>query len=262
MIRALYTATTGMKAQQLNIDTISNNISNVNTQGYKKQRAEFSTLMSQVLEYAGTPTSADTMSPTGIEIGLGVRATGVKKMMGEGTLKETGNNLDVAITGNGFFQIDLPDGSIGYSRDGSFTRDGNGDLVNSDGYRLSDGINIPANATQVNIATNGQVSIITQGNTAAQNIGNIQVATFINPAGLHSLGNNLYIETDASGAPIVGQAGLDGTGELRQGFLELSNVALVEEMTDLIMGQRAYEAGSKAIKVSDEMLQTVNQLKR
>jgi flagellar basal-body rod protein FlgG len=262
MIRALYTASTGMTAQQTNIDTISNNISNVNTIGFKKQRAEFATLISQVCEYAGTPTSADTMSPTGIEVGLGVRTTAVKKSFSEGSLKETGNDLDLAITGKGFFQIELPDGTIGYTRDGAFKVDGNGDLVNSDGYRLSDGINIPPEATQVSISTDGRVSIITQGDTQAQEIGQITVANFVNPAGLHSMGNNLYVETAASGTPTQGEAGVDGFGEIRQCFLEMSNVALVEEMTDLIVGQRAYEAGSKAIKVSDEMLQTVNNLKR
>jgi flagellar basal-body rod protein FlgG len=249
-----------MKAEQFNIDTISNNISNVNTIGFKKSRADFSTLMSQVMEYAGTPTSANTMSPTGIEVGLGTRVTGTKKLMLEGNLKETSNNLDVAITGKGFFRIDLPTGDIGYTRDGSFTVDGNGDLVNSDGYRLTDGINIPQNATNVNISTDGQVSVIVNG--ATQNIGQIQTVNFVNPEGIHSIGGNIGIETEASGAPIVGIAGADGFGEIRQGFLEMSNVALVEEMTDLIMGQRAYEAGSKAIKTSDEMLQTVNQLKR
>ena len=262
MIRALYSASTGMKAQQLNIDTISNNISNVNTIGYKKQRAEFATLMSQVMEYAGTPTSATTISPTGIEVGLGVRTTAVKKVFTEGNLKETSNSLDLAITGKGFFQIELPDGTISYSRDGAFKLDNNGDVVNSDGYRLIPQITVPDDAVEIAISPDGTFSIIQQGQAIANQIGNIEITNFVNPAGLHSMGNNLYIETQASGNPIIGQPGLDGLGEIRQNFIEMSNVQLVEEMTDLIMGQRAYEAGSKVIKTSDEMLQTVNQLKR
>jgi flagellar basal-body rod protein FlgG len=251
-----------MKAQQFNIDTISNNISNVNTIGFKKSRAEFATLMCQVMEHAGTPTSATTMSPTGIEVGLGVRTTASKRIMSEGNLKETSNNLDVAITGNGLFQIELPDGTIAYSRDGSFTVDGNGDLVNSDGYRLIPQITIPEGAVSINISPDGIVSIMQQGQQAPQELGQIEIVNFVNPAGLHCIGGNVVLETQASGAPLAGTPGIDGLGTLRQGFLEMSNVQLVEEMTDLIMGQRAYEAGSKAIKTSDEMLQTVNQLKR
>ncbi len=262
MIRALYTAATGMKAEQFNIDTISNNISNVNTIGFKKSRAEFATLMSQTMEYAGTPTSGTTMSPTGIEVGLGTRVTSSKRMLSEGNLKETSNNLDVAITGKGMFQIELPDGTIGYSRDGSFTTDGNGDLVNSDGYRLIPGINIPPDSIQVNISPDGTVAVIQQGNAAPQNVGQLEIANFVNPAGLHSMGDNLVLETVASGAPLIGVPGADGFGTLRQGFIEMSNVQLVEEMTDLIVGQRAYEAGSKSIKTSDDMLQIVNGLKR
>lgn len=262
MIRSLYTAATGMKAQQLSIDTVSNNISNVNTAGYKKQRAEFADLMYQVMEYAGTSTSATTISPTGMEVGLGVRPTAIQKIFTQGNFKETSNQLDIAITGNGFFQVELPDGTIGYTRNGGFKLDANGTVVTADGYPLVPQITVPADTTQFTVGADGTVSVIQAGQTEANIIGQLELADFINPAGLHSLGDNNYINTTASGDPIVGIPGLNGIGQTRQGFLELSNVQLVEEMTDLITGQRAYEAGSKAITTSDEMLSTVNQLKR
>lgn len=262
MIRSLYTAATGMNAQQLQIDTTSNNISNVNTIGYKKQRAEFADLMYQVMEYAGTATSTTTQSPTGIEAGLGVRPTAITKMYLEGPLKETGNNLDIAITGQGFFQVQLPDGTTSYTRNGAFKLDSNGTIVNSDGYILLPQITVPADATQISIGTDGTVSVLQGGSTAMNQVGQIEIATFINPAGLHSLGDNNLINTDSSGDPVVGTPGLDGLGQIRQGFVEMSNVQLVDEMTDLITGQRAYEANSKVITTSDEMLQTVNGLKR
>lgn len=262
MIRSLYTAATGMKAQQLGVDTIANNIANVNTTGYKKQRAEFSDLIYQTMKYAGTNTSATTISPTGIEVGLGVRTTAIKKIHTIGSLKETGNDFDLAIAGKGFFQVQLPDGTMAYTRDGSFTKDNNGQLVTSDGYFLVPNITVPAEASYITIGTDGIVSVKLPAQAESVQIGQIETATFINPAGLHALGDNNYIETTASGAPIVGVAGVDGFGEIKQRFLELSNVQLVVEMTDLISGQRAYEAGSKAITTSDEMLQTVNALKR
>jgi flagellar basal-body rod protein FlgG len=262
MVRSLYTAATGMMAQQMQIDVVSNNISNVNTIGYKKQRAEFADLFYQTMEYAGTSTSNTTQSPTGISVGLGVRPTAVTKIFSQGNFKETGNNLDVAIQGDGFFQVQLPDGRIGYTRDGAFKLDSEGNIVTSDGYKLVPNITIPADTVQISIGTDGTVSVLEAGQTQMQQIGQIQIAKFINPAGLHSLGSNLYIDTTASGDPIVSTPGLDGTGELRQGFVEMSNVQLVEEMTDLITGQRAYDAASKAIVTSDEMLQTVNNLKR
>ena len=262
MIRALYTASTGMLAQQTQIDTTSNNIANVNTVGFKKQRAEFADLMYQVSEYAGTATSSTTMSPAGIEVGLGVRPTSITKMFTQGNFQETGNNLDMAITGNGFFQIELPNGTIAYTRNGSFKLDSNGDIVNSDGYRLTPPIQIPEDTTNISIGTDGIVSIVQAGDTAANQIGQIELSNFINPAGLHALGDNLLINTQASGEPINSIPGLNGIGEIRQGFVELSNVKLVVELTDLITGQRAYEASSKAIVTSDEMLKTVNQLKR
>ncbi|WP_456451390.1 flagellar basal-body rod protein FlgG [Hydrogenimonas sp.] len=262
MIRALYTAATGMVAQQIQIDTTSNNIANVNTIGYKKQRAEFADLMYQTAEYAGTSTSEVTKSPTGISVGLGVRPTAIVKQFSQGNFKETGNNLDLAITGNGFFKIVMPDGTEVYTRNGAFKLDATGTIVNSDGYTLSPEIVIPEDAVAISIGTDGTVSVLQAGQQETTDIGQIQLTNFINPAGLHSLGDNLYINTSASGDPIESVPGIDGLGQIRQGFVEMSNVQLVEEMTDLITGQRAYEANSKAITTSDEMLQIVNNLKR
>lgn len=261
-MRSLYTASTGMLAQQLQIDNTSNNIANVNTIGFKSSRAEFADLMYQTLEYAGTGTSQITKSPTGIEVGLGVRPTAITKIFTEGNLKQTGNNLDVAITGKGFFRIELPDGTQSYSRNGAFKLDENGTIVNSDGYRLVPEIVVPDDATDISIGTDGIVSVIQPGQTQATQIGQITTINFINPAGLHSLGDTLFLETEASGVPIEDTPGLNGLGILRQGFVELSNVQLVVELTELITGQRAYEADSKAITTSDEMLQTVVNLKR
>ena len=262
MIRSLYTAATGMIAQQTQIDVTSHNIANVNTIGYKKQRAEFADLFYQVSEYAGISSSDTSISPTGIEVGLGARPTAITKQFTQGNFKETGNNLDMAITGNGFFQLQLPDGSVGYTRNGAFKLDGQGQVVNSDGYKLIPEITIPESAVAVAVGSNGSVSVVQAGETEPTQVGQIELANFINPAGLHSLGDNNYINTIASGDAILGTAGLDGIGQIRQGFVEMSNVQLVEEMTDLITGQRAYEANSKAITTSDEMLKTVNQLKR
>jgi flagellar basal-body rod protein FlgG len=218
--------------------------------------------MYQTMEYAGTPTSTNTMSPTGISVGLGVRPTAVTKLFGEGYLKETGNNLDIAITGNGFFQVQLPDGTTAYTRNGAFKLDGEGNIVNSDGYPLIPQMTIPSDATQINISVDGIVSVLQPGNEEMTQIGQIELANFVNPAGLYSMGDNNYLETTASGDPVLGNPGNDGLGQTRQGFVEMSNVQLVEEMTDLITGQRAYEANSKAIITSDEMLETVNGLKR
>lgn len=262
MLKALYTASTGMLAQQTQIDTTSNNIANVNTIGYRKQRAEFADLMYQVSEYAGTATSSTTNSPTGIEVGLGVRPTAVTKIFSQGNFQETGNNLDMAITGNGFFQIELPDGQLAFTRNGAFKINQDGQVVNSDGYKLIPEVVLPEDTTDISIGADGIVSVIQAGATESQQLAQIELANFINPAGLHGLGDNLLLNTDASGDPIVSTPGLNGIGNVRQGFVELSNVQLVVELTDLITGQRAYEANSKAITTSDEMLQTVNGLKR
>ncbi|WP_121018198.1 flagellar basal-body rod protein FlgG [Helicobacter pylori] len=262
MLRSLYSATSGMLAQQTHIDTTSNNIANVNTTGFKKSRADFNDLFYQAMQYAGTNTSNTTLSPDGMEVGLGVRPSAITKMFSQGSPKETGNNLDVAITGKGFFQVQLPDGTTAYTRSGNFKLDEQGNLVTSEGYLLIPQITLPEDTTQVNIGVDGTVSV-TQGlQTTSNVIGQITLANFVNPAGLHSMGDNLFSITNASGEAIVGNPDSQGLGKLRQGFLELSNVRLVEEMTDLITAQRAYEANSKSIQTADTMLQTVNSLKR
>lgn len=262
MLRSLYSATSGMLAQQTHIDTTSNNIANVNTTGFKKSRADFNDLFYQAMQYAGTNTSNTTLSPDGMEVGLGVRPSAVTKMFSQGSPKETENNLDVAITGKGFFQVQLPDGTTAYTRSGNFKLDEQGNLVTSEGYLLIPQITLPEDTTQVNIGVDGTVSV-TQGlQTTSNVIGQITLANFVNPAGLHSMGDNLFSITNASGDAIVGNPDSQGLGKLRQGFLELSNVRLVEEMTDLITAQRAYEANSKSIQTADAMLQTVNSLKR
>ncbi|GAA7693775.1 flagellar basal-body rod protein FlgG [Helicobacter pylori] len=262
MLRSLYSATSGMLAQQTHIDTTSNNIANVNTTGFKKSRADFNDLFYQAMQYAGTNTSNTTLSPDGMEVGLGVRPSAITKMFSQGSPKETENNLDVAITGKGFFQVQLPDGTTAYTRSGNFKLDEQGNLVTSEGYLLIPQITLPEDTTQVDIGVDGTVSV-TQGlQTTSNVIGQITLASFVNPAGLHSMGDNLFSITNASGDAIVGNPDSQGLGKLRQGFLELSNVRLVEEMTDLITAQRAYEANSKSIQTADAMLQTVNSLKR
>ena len=262
MMQSLYTSSTGMLGMQRQIDTTANNIANVNTIGFKKSRAEFADLMYKVMEYAGTATSDVTKSPTGIEVGLGVRSTAVNKLFSEGSLKQTENQLDMAITGGGFFKLELPDGTEVYSRNGAFKLDETGAIVNSDGYKLIPEIVVPEDATNISVGTDGTVSVVQAGQTQATQVGQILLTNFINPAGLHALGDNLYMETDSSGQPLDDTPGVSGLGILRQGFVELSNVQLVVELTDLITGQRAYDANSKVITASDEMLQTVNGLKR
>ena len=262
MMQSLYTASTGMIGMQTQINTTANNIANVNTIGFKKSRAEFADLMYKVMEYAGTSTSDATKSPTGIEIGLGVRPTAINKIFAEGSLKQTDNQLDLAVTGKGFFKLELPTGVETYSRNGAFKVDATGSLVNSDGYKLLPEVVIPPDATSITIGADGTVTVVQPGQAQAAQVGQISLVNFINPAGLHSVGDNLYVETDSSGQPLEGTPGLDGLGNLRQGFVELSNVELVVELTDLITGQRAYDSNSKVITTSDEMLQTTNSLKR
>ena len=224
MMQSLYTASTGMLGMQTQIDTTANNIANVNTIGFKKSRAEFADLMYHVMQYAGTSTSDTTKSPTGIEVGLGVRPTAINKIFSEGSLKQTDNQLDMAIAGRGFFKMELPDGTEVYSRNGAFKIDDNGTVVNSDGYTLIPQIVVPTDATNISIGTDGIVTVIQPGQAQATQVGQINTTNFINPAGLHSLGDNLYIETDSSGQAVEGVPGLDGLGVLRQGFVELSNV--------------------------------------
>ncbi len=261
MIRALWTAASGMQAQQLNMDVIANNLANVNTAGFKKSRADFQDLMYQNLKATGAPSTATTQT-VGIQVGLGTKAAAVTKLFTAGNFSQTGNELDIAVEGDGFFQIQLPDGTTGYSRAGAFKKDNQGRIVNSDGYPLVPSITIPNNATKVNIGNDGTVSVLQAGTTAATTVGNIQLAMFSNPSGLSSMGHNLYQPTDSSGAATNGTPGQNGVGTTAQGILEMSNVSVMEEMVNMIVSQRAYETNSKAIQASDEMLQKANELKR
>ena len=262
MIRALFTAASGMQAQQLNIDVIANNLANVNTAGFKKSRADFQDIMYQNQRTTGAPSTNATQVPTGIQVGLGSKAAAVTKIFTVGNIGQTGNELDLAIEGEGFFQIQQPDGSTAYSRAGSFKRDSTGRLVNSDGYPMIPEVVIPSNATKVTIGNDGTVSVMQAGQNSATNVGSIQLANFSNPSGLSALGRNLYQPSDSSGNAITGTPGQNGLGTMSQGFLEMSNVSVMEEMVNMIVGQRAYEVNSKAVQAADEMLSQANNLRR
>ncbi|MBI1214758.1 MAG: flagellar basal-body rod protein FlgG [Alphaproteobacteria bacterium] len=253
---------TGMLAQQLNVDVISNNIANMTTTGYKRQRAEFQDLLYQTKVRPGAASSDQgTTIPAGIQQGLGVKAGSVYRINEQGALQQTGNKLDIANKGAGYFQITLPNGDTAYTRDGSFQLDQNGLMVTSEGYTLQPGITIPQDAVDVTINSTGQVLVKTQGTTTLSNVGQIQLATFPNNAGLDALGSNLFGETEASGTAVVGNPGDPGYGELEQGALEGSNVNIVQEITSLIQAQRAYEMNSKVIQTGDEMLTTITQMR-
>ncbi len=260
MIRSLWTGTTGMNAQQLNLDVIANNLANVATTGFKKSRADFQDLMYQITKVPGSQTSADTESPSGIQVGLGVRPAAVQKLFTQGDLIQTGNELDVAIEGHGFFQVDLPNGEIAYTRAGALKRDSTGRLTTSDGYPINPGIVIPDDARQVTISETGVVSALLGADTSSTELGNIETVTFTNNGGLIAIGKNMFRDSDASGPPQNGTPGDNGYGALLQNFLEGSNVNIVEEMTSMITAQRAYEINSKTIQTSDEMMQTTNNL--
>ncbi|HHV55617.1 MAG TPA: flagellar basal-body rod protein FlgG [Firmicutes bacterium] len=262
MMRSLWTAASGMIAQQFNIDSIANNLANVNTVGFKRSRVDFQDLLYQTVRYAGSPVSAGAQLPTGIQVGHGVRPVSTERIFTTGTFKQTDNPLDLLIEGDGFFQVLLPDGTTAYTRDGAFKIDGQGRLVTSDGFTLQPEITIPADAVSINVGTDGTVTVLVSGSNQPQNLGQIRLARFINPAGLRSLGRNLFAATAASGAPQEGTPGLDGLGNIAQGYLEMSNVQVVEEMVNMILAQRAYEVNSRAIQASDEMLQTANNLRR
>ncbi len=260
MIRSLWIAKTGMEAQQTQLDTIANNLANVGTNGYKRGHVVFEDLMYQNLRQAGANETEQTQVPTGLQVGLGVRSVATSRNFSQGALQQTTNSLDVAIQGHGFFQVTLPDGTTGYTRDGSFQVDQNGQLVNNNGMVLQPGITIPNTAQSVTIGQDGTVSIALAGQSATQVQGQLQLATFVNPAGLEPRGQNLYAETTASGTPTSGAPGANGLGTLRQGFVETSNVNVVEELVSMIQTQRAYELNSKAIQASDQMLQKLGQL--
>jgi flagellar basal-body rod protein FlgG len=262
MMRALYTAASGMEAQQYQMDTISNNLANVNTTGFRRNEARFQDLVYQELRAPGTPVGASVV-PVGQDVGLGVKVGSSEKIFTQGNLIQTGNALDVAIEGDGFFQVTMPDGTTAYTRDGSFKRDANGAIVTADGYFVQPQITIPQNAQQLSIGEDGTVTALVPGSNLPQQLGQIQLARFVNPAGLSPLGgHNLYTQTAASGAPIVTQAGLNGAGTLQGGYLENSNVQVVQEIVNMITSQRAFEANSKTITAADEMLQTANQIIR
>ncbi|MGI6034390.1 MAG: flagellar basal-body rod protein FlgG [Limnochordia bacterium] len=262
MMRSLWTAGSGMTAQQFNIDTIANNLANVNTAGFKKSRVDFQDLLYQSVRYAGTPVTQGAQIPTGIQIGHGVRPVATQKIFTQGTFQQTDNPLDLVIEGEGFFQVLMPDGTVAYTRDGAFKMDGEGRLVTSDGFTLEPEILVPSNTVTVSVGTDGTVSAVLDGESEPQNLGSIELVRFVNPAGLQSFGRNLLLATAASGEPIMGTPGLEGFGAIAQGYLEISNVGVVEEMVNMIIAQRAYETNSKAIQASDEMLQTANNLRR
>ena len=260
MIRSLWTGTTGMTGQQLNMDVIANNLANVSTTGFKKSRADFQDLMYQIMKVPGSQSSADTESPTGIQIGLGVRPAAVQKIFTEGDIIQTGNELDVALEGMGFFQVEMPNGTTAYTRSGAFKRDGDGRLTTSDGYPIMPAITIPDGSRQVTISETGIISAIIGEDTVSTEIGALETATFTNNSGLLSVGRNLFVESASSGTPQTGTPGSDGYGTLAQNYIEGSNVNIVEEMASMITTQRAYEINSKSIQTSDEMMQTTNNL--
>ena len=260
MLRSLHIARTGLDAQQTQLDVISNNLANVGTTGFKKARAVFEDLLYQVIRQPGAQSSQQTQLPSGFQLGVGVRTVATERIHTQGALQQTGNQLDVAINGRGFFQILLPDGSIAYTRDGSFQIDSQGTLVTASGYAVQPNITIPQDALTITIARDGTVSVTQPGVAAPTVLGQIQLASFINPTGLQSLGENLYAETAASGAPQVNIPGQGGLGVLVQSMIETSNVNVAEELVNMIVAQRAFELNSRAINASDQMLQRLTQL--
>lgn len=262
MLRSLYTASTGMRAQDLNVSVIANNLANVNTSGFKRSRAEFEDLLYQNLKIPGPISNFGNQIPTGIQLGLGVKTAAIQKIFLQGDFVQTENPLDIAIEGKGLFRILEPNGNFAYTRAGNFKLDNLGRIVNAEGLLLQPTLTIPNNALAISIDPTGTVSVVQQQTTIPSIIGTIQTATFQNPAGLAAVGNNLFRETAASGRPIVGSPGLQDRGRLTQGFLELSNVNVVEEMVNLITAQRAYEMNSRTVQTADEILQITNNLKR
>ncbi|PLC51906.1 flagellar basal-body rod protein FlgG [Pollutimonas subterranea] len=261
MIRSLWIAKTGLESQQTNMDVISNNLANVNTTGFKRGRAVFEDLMYQTIRQPGAQVGAANQLPSGLQIGTGVRTVATERIHSQGNLKETGNDLDIAIQGKGFLQVEMPDGTFSYTRDGSLQVDQNGQLVTAGGYPIQPPINIPDNALSVSIGRDGTVSVTQPGATGISvEIGQLQLNTFINPTGLQSAGENLYVETDASGPANLAQPGLDGAGLVLQQYTETSNVNVAEELVNMITTQRAYEMNSKAVQTSDQMLARLTQL--
>lgn len=262
MMRALWSAATGMSSKQLAMDVIANNLSNVNTTGFKKSRVDFQDLMYQTLKMAGGTSSRGSNVPTGIQVGLGNRTSAITKTFSQGDFVQTDNPTDLVIEGEGFFRVVLPDGTYAYTRDGSFKIDSESRLVTSDGYLIDPEINFDADVTDISIGTDGTVSVIHAGSDEPEIIGEIQLVKFMSPSGLMSVGRNLFKATVGSGEPVEGTPGMDGFGTIAQGFLEMSNVKVVDEMVNMIIAQRAYEVNSKAIQTADDMLGTANNLKR
>ncbi len=261
-MRALYTAATGMLAQEMNVEVISNNIANMRTTGFKRQRAEFQDLLYQSYRRAGSTTSDQgTQVPVGIEIGSGVKTAATPRIMSQGSVVPTEKELDLAVRGEGLFQVSLPDGRTGYTRDGTFERDNTGLLVNVDGYQIEPGITIPDGARGVSISADGTVEAYLNNDANPTQLGQIQLARFVNKAGLESIGDNLFVETGSSGPAQIGTANTDGMGNLMQGYLEMANVNAVTEIADLIAAQRAYEMNARVIAGADEMLQATSQLR-
>ncbi len=261
-MRSLSIAATGMQAQQTNVEVISNNIANMNTTAYTRRRAEFNDLLYQNLRRQGSQSSdTGTLVPAGVQLGLGVRTAAVYRITEQGSLTNTDNTLDLAIEGKGYFQVTLPSGETAYTRAGSFQMSSTGELVTNDGYSVQPGITIPTNATSITINASGEVWVKLDGQTTQTNAGTLQIATFVNEAGMEAIGDNLYMETPASGGPTQGTPDTTGFGSVLQGYLETSNVNVVTEITDLISAQRAYEMNSKVVTTSDQMLNTINQMK-
>ena len=260
MIRSLWISKTGLDAQQTQMDVIANNLANVSTAGFKRSRAVFEDLLYQTLRQPGAQSSQQTQLPSGLQLGTGVRPVATERIFTQGNLQQTGNSKDLAINGDGFFQVLLPDGTTAYTRDGSFQVDNQGQLVTSSGFVIQPAISIPANAQSITVGRDGTVSVTQSGAAAPTQVGALQVSTFINPAGLESKGENLYVETGSSGNASTNTPGTNGAGNLTQGFIETSNVNVVEELVNMIQTQRAYEINSKAITTSDQMLQKLSQL--
>lgn len=262
MVRSMYTAATGMQAQQTYMDVISNNLANVNSNGFKRQTVEFQDLMYQTLRQPGMRNVEGSMAPSGIEVGLGVQTAGTGRIFQQGSVKQTGNPMDMAIQGEGFFQVELPDGSIGYTRDGQFKLSSEGIIQTSAGYPLYPQIAVPGNAQDFTVSADGLVAVVLDGEETSTELGNIELARFVNPAGLRAIGHNAYVPSDASGEAIVSTPGEDGCGSINDGYVEASNVQIVDEMVNMISAQRAYEIVSKAIQVSEDMMQVANSIKR
>lgn len=260
MIRSLWTAKTGLEAQQVQMDVVANNLANVSTNGFKRSRAVFEDLMYQNLRQPGAQTGAQGNLPSGLQVGVGVRPVATERLHNSGSLQQTDNSRDLAINGKGFFQVMLPDGNFAYTRDGSFQVDQFGQLVTAGGYQISPAVMIPENALSVSISQEGIVSVVQPGSNQSEPIGQLMLTSFVNETGLQSMGENLYVETTASGPRMEGMPGMDGMGRLMQGYVETSNVNVVEEMVSMIQTQRAYEINSKAVQTSDEMLARLAQL--